>query len=222
MGYVGRFLPPAECVGPLERGQVVVIQTDRGIELGEVLIGLDDLPESPSSDRSQVLRRASPEDLAEARRADTMRSERFALCQRILQEGDWPWELIDVELMLDGRDTVLHYLGPHQLDASTLRARFRMTCVFDVVFEPVGVDLENEALEEFSPASGGHAGCQRCGGSDGGCGSGGCRQPANALAAPPAPSAALGGCATARHSGCTSCGISRLLAGRKESGERQE
>jgi hypothetical protein len=207
MGHVSRFRTSPECDRPLGRGQAVVIQTDRGVELGEVLLPLDGTATAPPADQRRVVRPAGPEDLARSRHAEAMRSDRFALCQRILREGDWPWELIDVEPMLDDRATVLHYLGPHQLDAATLRARFRMACDFDVVLEPVGTDAE---LEEGDPhASDDHGGgCGSCG-SGGGCGS--CGSGAGVTNRSDADAA---GHATSSHSGCDSCGISRLMAAR--------
>jgi hypothetical protein len=200
MGHVSRFRASPECDRPLGRGQAVVIRTDRGVELGEVLLPIEGTAEVPPADRQRVVRPAGPDDLARSRQAEAIRPERFALCQRILREGDWPWELIDVEPMLDDDVTVLHYLGPHQLDAATLRARFRMTCDFDVVLEPVGSDAELEEEGHHAPDDHG-GGCGSCG--SGGCGScgsgGGCGST---------------GPAKASHSGCDSCGISRLMAER--------
>jgi hypothetical protein len=232
MRHVGRFsaLPVREA--SLERGQLVVIQTDRGVELGEVLIALDDksaptrdLPgkttygnngeegtDSVSIDSSRVLRVAGADDLSLSKRAEELRSSRFTLCQQILREGNWPWELVDVEPLLDGRATVLHYLGPHQLDVAPLRARFRVECDLDVVLEPVGDDLESEHSASDAHDNGTGGGCGSCGCSDGGgCGS--------APAPPPAghhslPNPSVSGCAPKSHSGCSSCGISRLMAER--------
>ncbi|MGP0070082.1 MAG: PSP1 C-terminal domain-containing protein [Isosphaeraceae bacterium] len=202
MGHVSRFRTSPECDHPLGRGQPVVIQTDRGVELGEVLLPIDESDAVPTADRQRVVRPARPEDLDRSRRAEAMRSERFALCQRILREGEWPWELIDVEPTLDDRATVLHYLGPHRLDAATLRARFRMTCDFDVVLEPVGADVGFE--EDDDHASAHHGG--GCG--SGGCGSGGSGGEVQR------PDPASAGHTASSHSGCDSCGIGRLMAAR--------
>ena len=81
-----------------------------------------------------------PEDLDRSRRAEASRAERFATCRRVLEEEGWPWDLIDVEPLLDDGATVIQYLGPHHLDVAAIRARFRMTCDLDVVLEPVGTD----------------------------------------------------------------------------------
>ena len=212
MGYVARFRASSGCGGSLERGQAVVIQTDRGIELGEVLVNLDEPGLAPTIDQQTVIRTASPEDLARSRHAESIRGDRFALCQRVLREGDWPWELVDVEPLLDDRATVLHYLGPHQLDVATLRARFRMTCDFDVVLEPVGIDPEDSlAAEEALRAGDDHGGCGSCG--SGGCGSRSSPEHGHGEKADGSVSRSSG-CGTSPHSGCASCGISRLRAER--------
>ena len=140
MGYVGRFRVAPECVGPLDRGQTVVIQSERGVELGEVLIPLDEAGAARAADRQRVIRPAGPEDLDRSRRAEASRADRFATCRRVLEEEGWPWDLIDVEPLLDDGATVIQYLGPHQIDVAAIRARFRMTCDMDVVLEPVGTD----------------------------------------------------------------------------------
>ena len=135
MGHIARFRAWPQSGGPFHRGQAVVIQSHRGMELGEVLIRIDEtaLPESngalehpetitPAGSRPigepRVLRAAGSEDLACAEQIVALRSDRFARCQRIFEEEGWPWELVDVEPLLDGNATVLHYLGPHQLDAT--------------------------------------------------------------------------------------------------------
>jgi hypothetical protein len=229
MGHVGRFRALPQCDGPLGRGQLVVIQTERGVELGEILVpveehrggvrarekgsatGLDD-PEPEAARRSRVLRLAGTDDLASSRRAEAMRTDRFLLCRRVLEEADWPVELVDVELLLDERATVLHYLGPRSLDAASLRARFRMTCDFDVLLEPVGADLEEATAEAIDPAVVDH-GCTSCGRSGGGCGS---RSTESTTGEGVVAGSTARGCAATPHSGCASCGISRLLAARGE------
>jgi hypothetical protein len=228
MGHVGRFRALPECHGPLVRGQVVVIQSDRGLELGEVLVPVEDRDamgrargQSPTagvdggepqvSPRAQVLRLAGPDDLASSRRAEALRQDRFTLCRRVLEEEEWPGELIDVEMLLDDRATVLHYLGPAQLDAASLRARFRMTCDFDVLLEPVGADLVEETADPIGPSLV-DPGCGSCGRS-GGCGSRSAGQtPSHSRAA----ESGARGCGSTPHSGCASCGISRMLAARSE------
>jgi hypothetical protein len=233
MGHIARFGAGLPSAGPFHRGQAVVIQSHRGVELGEVLIRIEDArlpgPQDPESDDSgrietagepRVLRAAGSEDLALAKNAGALQPARFARCQRILQEGGWPWELLDVEPLLDGHTTVLHYLGPRHIADATMLAQFRVACEFDVVFEPVASELEGP--ESVKPNED-HACGSGCG--SGGCGSGGgCGAAASSGAGDTASSTATAsgasghashGSGHASHGGCESCGISRLMANRR-------
>jgi hypothetical protein len=149
-------------------------------------------------------------------RADELRSSRYTLCQRILQEGEWPIELIDVEPLLDGNTTVLHYLGPHQLDVRPLRAWFRMACDLEVVPEPFGIDTESEPPDWMTESEDEDDEVESgCGNGD--CGTGGCGTRAEVESSAvdvPGEESATTGCAPAAHAGCASCGISRLRSQR--------
>src|SRR6516165_4200930 len=85
---VGRF--DSDC-HDLERGQVVVIRSHRGTELGEVLVRIETAPANnpPSSSRPEaprILRRANSDDLQQALQLERERCRRFDLCQRVLQD----------------------------------------------------------------------------------------------------------------------------------------
>lgn len=197
MGRVGRFA--ADPGAGYARGQAVVVRSHRGTELGEVLV---EAPEGvaadvPSTGTARVLRVAGPEDAEAARRADRERGDRFAACERVFRDGVWPIELIDVEPLLDDRRTVLHYLGPHRLDVSGVLAAFRAGCDLDVMLEPVGRDIPDEA-DDSQPEPVDEHGCGSCGSSEGGgCGSSG------------------GGCGTSSSGGCGDCGVKKLLSSRR-------
>ncbi len=148
------------------------------------------------------------------RSARESRLDRFAEYERIFRDANWPWELVDVEPLLDGRAAVIHYLGPHHVDITELRARFRVECDIDVVLEPVGIDLDLDGEDDANEDEAAGGGCGSCGcAPGGGCGSGA----TNGERAAPSEHAetAASACATTAHSGCSSCGISRLMAERK-------
>jgi cell fate regulator YaaT (PSP1 superfamily) len=186
MRHVGRF--GAEGDLAFRRGERVVVRSRRGEELGEVLAEV----ESASPGTPRVLRVADADDLARARAVATERPRRLESCERFFQDGRWPLELIDVEPMLDEGRTVLLYLGPHKLDASGLAQALRDVCGLDAVFEPIGLDAQDEP-EEHDHAD--DHGCGSCG-SGGGCGSSG------------------GGCGTGS-GGCDGCAVKNLVGSRK-------
>ena len=185
-GLDRKILHAPESGGPFHRGQTVVVQSERGLELGEVLIDVDDtnLPDSDSNHGHEthendagdsvatatvvhacVLRAAASDDLARATQIDDLRPMRLAQCQRIIEEEGWPWEIVDIEPLLDGTATVLHYLGPQPRDAALVRARFRAACDFDVLLEPVGgepEDIESDDGDEEEHGCGGGGSCGSC------------------------------------------------------------
>jgi hypothetical protein len=213
MGHIGRFvLDPATDFVP-HRGQEVVIRTHRGDEVGEVLVPVE---ASPDPARPRLLRPATAQDLENARRSDLLRTERFDACERILGEAGWPVELIDVEMLPDQETTVIHYLGPRDLDMALLRARFRGSSGFDVLFEPAGLDPGPFA--DNAGALVGEVRASRCG--DCNCSAGGCGASERVATARGDAGAHAGGplsngCDETAHSGCASCGISKLMAGKR-------
>jgi hypothetical protein len=203
----------------LRRGQPVVLRTERGTELGEVLLGPGDEKSGPSRedidrDQPQVLRTAGPDDLDSHHRSLALRDERFSICRRILQEAGGTADLLDVEPLLDPSTTVLHVLGPADLDLAVLRARLRSCLEFDVLLEPVGGDQDRDH-NAGSPHS---AHPTRCGDCD--CGGGECSRAARQKKTTTVeeneevPAVA---CATSSHDGCASCGVTRWLAAKRHS-----
>jgi len=179
MRHVGLFLADSAAYA---RGQEVVVRTHRGTELGEVLLGQ---PDGAGATTAQILRPAAPEDLARARRLAEGRPGQLAACERALRGGDWPLEVIDVEPLLDGDRTVLHYLGPHRLDVDRLGPILCAACGLHVILEAAGIDPDNRTDDDPAKAHG----CGQCAHDGGGSGS----------AASPA-------CGT-----CSGCGVKSLI-----------
>jgi hypothetical protein len=213
MGHVGVFTPEAATGFALRRGQEVVIRTHRGEEVGEVLVRLDrERPAEGDPAGSLLLRPATASDLDRARRCTTLRAERFEECGRVLGQEGWPLELIDVETLLDQETTVIHYLGPSDLDLAILRARFRTSSGFDVVFEPAGLDPGPPPTLKGEGAGGR---CGDCDCSGGGCGSNDGPEIGVPAARPERDGVASSPCDSSAHSDCSSCGISKWAAGRR-------
>src|SRR5437016_1969893 len=119
-GEFGRF----RCVEPLTcvRGDPVVVRSPRGVELGVIL-----RPASPGHGRmlaeqflGQVLRRAAEEDLQLAERMQQRSQRLFEDARRFAGEFDLPMEILDVEVLLDGRQGVVHYLRWAECDPRPL------------------------------------------------------------------------------------------------------
>ena len=163
-GAMGTVEQVGSSVDRLERGQRVVLTTQRGQELGEVLGPVRTLAQAPAQ--------STDLDLQAAARATERKSEWFALCEKIFGEGEWPIEVVDIEPLLDPRRAVIYYLGPFSLEADGLYAAIQEQHCREMVFQPLGVPA---SASTESCGTGG--GCGSCGPADrdgqksGGCGS---------------------------------------------------
>jgi hypothetical protein len=212
LGRVGWFQLPDSTDIVFQRGEPVVIRTLRGDELGEILLVSNiGLAESGVSSQTEtgtefvpigsVLRRATHEDQATPLEFDELRHVRFEACQRLLEEGQWPVELLDVELLLDGRSTVFHLLGAPGFDRTSLHAYLRKKIDFDIWLEDIA---EAEAIAAGEPP----VRASTCGSSGGGCGQGGCSSGCGSSSS----SSETEGTSQAvpATSGCAGCGIQAL------------
>lgn len=135
-------------------GEAVVLRTQRGKEIGQVL-GPAPATDEESDDAPAVLRGATAADIAAA---DTRRveseSEFFDWRDRI-REWSLDLELIDLERTLDGAKLILYVLNERGPETTKLALRAAAAGFGVIEVQPVGPE-----------------GLIRAGG--GGCGSGGC------------------------------------------------
>jgi hypothetical protein len=169
----------------LRRGQRVIVQTGRGVEIGAVL-GPATLRQARllgAASSGRLLRRADGAD--EARRADLalLEQQLFDAGRAWLERAALALDILDVDLLFDGQQALVQFVGN---DADTeklahaLEAQFRLT----VRLENLAVPSVHEAEEHA------HGGCDKpdCGRTGGG-----------------------GGCTTcSTGGGCSSCGSSKV------------
>lgn len=140
----------------LRRGDAVVTQTGRGLQLGEVLEVLTRDTGEPEEIAYSVVRQATPEDLAAARESQQAADESFrAWCDRI-RNWNLNLELIDVEPTLDRAKEILYVLSDRGPDCTKLALQAAAAGLGIVEVQPVS--LEGLVAPKKS-----------------GCGSGGCR-----------------------------------------------
>jgi hypothetical protein len=172
-GEFGRFqtAAPLTCA----RGERVVIEGQRGLELGVVLCPAGPrhahlLKDAPVG---QLLRVATTEDESTAERMHGRSQAVYDEGCRLAGELGLPLALLDVEVSLDGRHGVIHYLGPPTADidqfAASLARRQDLFVFMHNLAGPVEEPQEGCGEPNCGRASGGS--CTECG-SGGGCATG--------------------------------------------------
>ena len=173
-GDFGRFR--SERAIACRRGGRVVVRSHRGQELAVVMRHATKQHASLLADKfvGHILRLATEGDLHLAEQMRRRSQALFGDARRFAAELELPLEILDAEMLLDGRQAVLHYLRWAECDPRQLMDRLAQAYHVLVTLHDLALARPQAEPEETE-----HAGCGRpdCGSGSGGCGScssGGC------------------------------------------------
>ncbi len=167
MGIVARF-ETGEPV-PCARGDRVVLETHRGIEVGEVLLTADASAPSWTAEpmAGRLLRAMTPEDELLERALREGQQRAFAACRELLAERGAPVELVDAEHLLDGETLIFYFLGDLPRDLADVSTQLAERYEARIEFR----QFADRAAAGCGPGCGSDAGAGQC--SDGSCAVGG-------------------------------------------------
>jgi cell fate regulator YaaT (PSP1 superfamily) len=133
------------------RGLKVVVRTDRGTELGEILCPATDRTplflENPS--RGEILRAAEPADLEEASRLDDVRDLAFDACLKFVAARRIQLSLVDVEPLLGQERIVFYYLAEKRVDFRELVRDLARVLKTRIEMRQIGVRDEAKLLADY-------------------------------------------------------------------------
>ncbi len=127
------YFDPAEL--PLRPGVAVIVETQRGVDMGEVKTEVKEVePEEVSLPLRRVVRVATPDDFAR-REANQAREEAaLALCRKRIEARVLPMKLISSEYAFDGSQVLFYFSAEGLVDfrelvkdlAAVLRTRIQL------------------------------------------------------------------------------------------------
>lgn len=133
------------------RGQKVVVRSDRGTELGEILCPATERTalflENPV--RGEILRIASPEDLEAEAHLVQRQKEGFAACREFIARRRLQMDLVDVEAILGGERLVFYYLAEKRVDFRELVKDLARTFQTRIEMRQIGVRDEAKLLADY-------------------------------------------------------------------------
>lgn len=158
LGQVGRF--SAVDAARYPRGSRVVVRTERGLELGEVLAAPE--AESQAGADGQILRGMTVEDQLLEARLNKNRQQAYAACQLRLDELGLPVTLMDVEHLFDGQTLVFYFLGEQSPALQSVTAELAELYDAQVQFRAFAETLAHGCGPDCgTEAAAGH-GCSSC------------------------------------------------------------
>ncbi len=98
-------------------GDYVIVETTRGIELGETITGAREIDESEIvSPLKKVLRLALPQDLQLMEENERKEKEAFAVCSERIQKHRLEMKLVDAEYTFDGSKLIFYFTANGRVD----------------------------------------------------------------------------------------------------------
>ncbi len=109
------YFDPGEFV--LNAGSKAIVETARGIECGEVVIGNKEIPdEEVVAPLKKVIRKATEEDIEHVKENQNKEIEAFEICNRKIREHNLEMKLIDVEYTFDNNKVLFYFTADGRID----------------------------------------------------------------------------------------------------------
>lgn len=104
-------------------GAPVIVQTDRGVEYGEIVSYLRGLPKGLSHDvkLKKVIRYATQQDLEKVQGLDQLEAKAQAVAAQKAQEHELPIKIVGAEYLFDTTHTTIYYKGKDGENVKNLR-----------------------------------------------------------------------------------------------------
>jgi hypothetical protein len=161
-GHLGRFRAPDGTA--FARGTAVVVRSRRGLELGQVLCpSYADGTTLPDPFVGEIVRPVTSDDQAANERSRELGRRLFDESQRLADALGVPLAPMDAEVLLDGRQALLHVVRLGTCDEGPLLAALGER--FDLIVRLY--DLATEPPVETANDDDHHGGCESC--ANGGC-----------------------------------------------------
>lgn len=150
MRLLGEFEPnPPEMV--YARGQEVVVRTERGLEIGEVLC--ESTPQAVNyltePTHGEIVRPLTQDDLAELDRVREKEEVEFQRCKEFINERRLQMDLIDVEHLFGGERVIFYFLAEKRVDFRELVKDLAREYRTRIEMRQIGVRDEAKLLADY-------------------------------------------------------------------------
>ncbi len=133
------------------RGVEVVVRTDRGMEIGEVLCEATEqaIGQLKEAGHGQLLRLMTPDDARERSRLLDQARQEFQTCLRLIEQEKLEMRLVDVEHLFGGERVVVYYLAENRVDFRELVRQLAGEFQTRVEMRQIGVRDEAKVLADY-------------------------------------------------------------------------
>lgn len=148
MRFLGEFDPEG---GSYRRGDEVVVRTDRGLEVGQVLC-----PTTPRAleligepTKGRIVRQVTDRDRAERDRLAEVETGELKTCIRFVEQRKLQMELVDVEHLFGGERIIFYFLAEKRVDFRELVKDLAREYQTRIEMRQIGVRDEAKLLADY-------------------------------------------------------------------------
>jgi cell fate regulator YaaT (PSP1 superfamily) len=129
----------------------VVVRTERGMEIGDVLCEANEAAVKHIKDpgHGQILRPMTPEDARERSRLLDQARQEFQTCLRLIEQEKLDMRLVDVEHLFGGERIVVYYLSENRVDFRELVRQLAAEFQTRIEMRQIGVRDEAKVLADY-------------------------------------------------------------------------
>jgi len=145
----GLFLNPQNV--PVSVGDAVIVEADRGVDLGYVLRMGSLVWQKRPENISNILRKATPEEVASLAEKAKKEEEAFRACREKIAQHGLKMKLVDVEYQFDGKKITFYFTAEHRVDFRALVRDLARHFHTRVELKQIGVRDEAKWVGGYGP-----------------------------------------------------------------------
>ena len=135
-----------------EAGSYVIVDTARGLDLGEVVMAPREMPDNPDTESlKKVIRAATEQDIQHGRENRIKEKEAFAICQKKIAEHQLEMKLVSVEYPFDGSKILFYFTANGRVDFRSLVKDLASVFKMRIELRQIGVRDEAKMLGGLGP-----------------------------------------------------------------------
>ncbi len=144
------YFDPAEF--ELKTGDNVIVETVRGIEFGQIIVGSRLVPdEKVTQPLKKVLRLATPEDEVQIRENHEKEKKAFEICLEKINKHNLEMKLVDVEFTFDRSKIIFYFTADGRVDFRELVKDLATVFKTRIELRQIGVRDEAKMLGGLGP-----------------------------------------------------------------------
>ena len=136
----------------IKKGDFVVVETARGIEFGECVIGIKEIPETDIvAPLKSVIRVAQEEDINKHKENKVKEKDALDICLKKIEEHGLNMKLIDVEYTFDNNKVIFYFTADGRVDFRELVKDLATIFKTRIELRQIGVRDESKMLGGLGP-----------------------------------------------------------------------